>query len=117
MHVYNVFAMVTVLLTCTLGGFALVLYRKGRSRHARLDEEVEESSLPPQIVGNLHEGAANPDDFIIGGEDEDLDGPLGDEAEAFANYVDGLELPSGGLTASVPTDPVNQQAVNQQAVP
>mmetsp|Transcript_41390 Transcript_41390/g.79304 ORF Transcript_41390/g.79304 Transcript_41390/m.79304 type:complete len:547 (-) Transcript_41390:36-1676(-) len=108
----KIFAVVGVLLTCALvGGFACVLYRKGQSRHARLDDDVEESGVPPQIVGNVHdkEALANADDFVIGGEDEDPEELLGEEAEAFANYVDGLELPPDGPTGSVATAPLNHQ--------
>jgi len=67
------FAVVGVLLTCTVGGIAFVLCCRGRHRHARLDEDAAESGLPPQIVGSVHEHEvlANHHDFIVGGEDED----------------------------------------------
>jgi len=87
MQAYEIsFAVVGVLLTCAIGGIARVLGRKGRQTLARLDEDVDESGLPPQIVGNVHEheALANSDGHINSGEDEDHQEHSGGEAEALA---------------------------------
>jgi len=91
-------ALVALLLACAAGYVARILCRKARHKHARLDEDAEESGLPPQIVGHVqeHDGlAANPDNFIIG-DDDDHEEAFGEEEEAFANYADGLDLPPQG---------------------
>jgi len=82
---YAPFAVVGVLLTCAIGGIARSLCRKGQHSHARIEQDVEESGLPPQIVGSVHEheALANSED-IIGGENEDQEGPSGGEEEALA---------------------------------